>query len=402
MSEQKDQNETVETEVGKEEENAVSEQPENVEENTQETVENEASAENNNVEAETGSDENSESEKADSETEENSETEEATDANAETESEIEEHLGNLGKQDATVLLIKKAKHIVHDAEAQMEACKLLLSDDLKEFEDAKASLKNGGMDESEALLDALGYTKEDEEEVPEEEMVVFEAKEEVPPVYIRDVSSGKFTAFLLALIFGAATLSGLVYMATEKLGITLDLSKIPTEETCNRILSWFASLVDMNEPMVGGAMLAVVVLLVMWIVYSIRVSIRATSNLEFAKEQLKKAEEYASRKGTCKDEMDKVDAHIKDAVETMKTYEVIFHEQKGKLKRIQHIEQSGKETAEYHEKSLKEMEDTYDLLKTIKDFLNTPMSEEGKLSGKSTLFLYRAKNRLEKMIDRLY
>jgi hypothetical protein len=158
----------------------------------------------------------------------------------------------------------------------------------------------------------------------------------------------------------------------------------------------------MNDPMVGGAMLDVVVLLVMWIVYAIRVSVRASSNLEFAKEQLKQAEEYASLKGTCKDEMDKVDAHIKDAIEVMKTYEVIFNEQKGKLRRIQHIEQSGQESPEYHEKSLKEMEDTYDLIKAIKDFLNMPMSEEGKLSGKSTLFLYRAKNRLEKMIEKLY
>jgi len=389
MSEQKDQNETVETEIEKQEESTVTEQPETVEENMEETEESEETAE------KTGSE-------TESESEENSESEEVTEVNAETEGEIDEHLGNLSKQDATVLLIKKAKHIVHDAETQMEACKLLLSDDLKEFEDAKASLKKGGMDESEALLEALGYVKDDEEQEPEAEIIVFEAKEEVPPVYIRDVSSGKFTGFLLALIFGLATLLGLVYVATEKLGITLDLSKVPTAETRNSVLSWFSSLVGMHDPMVGGALLAVVVLLVMWIVYAIRVSIRASSNLEFAKDQLKRAEEYASLKGTCKDEMDKIDAHIKDAIETMKTYEVILHEQKGKLKRIQHIEQSGEETPEYHEKSLKEMEDTHDLIKTIKDFLNTPMSEEGKLSGKSTLFLYRAKNRLEKMIDRLY
>ena len=400
MSEQKDQNETVETEIEKQEESTVTEQPETVEENMEETEESEETAEK--TGSETEADENSEAKKDELEAEENSETEEPTEESAETEGEIDEHLGNLSKQDATVLLIKKAKHIVHDAETQMEACKLLLSDDLKEFEDAKASLKKGGMDESEALLEALGYVKDDEEQEPEAEIIVFEAKEEVPPVYIRDVSSGKFTGFLLALIFGLATLLGLVYVATEKLGITLDLSKVPTAETRNSVLSWFSSLVGMHDPMVGGALLAVVVLLVMWIVYAIRVSIRASSNLEFAKDQLKRAEEYASLKGTCKDEMDKIDAHIKDAIETMKTYEVILHEQKGKLKRIQHIEQSGEETPEYHEKSLKEMEDTHDLIKTIKDFLNTPMSEEGKLSGKSTLFLYRAKNRLEKMIDRLY
>ncbi len=338
----------------------------------------------------------------DSGDEESNETaEEDKEESAEKEGEIDEHLGNLGKQDAATLLIKKAKHIVHDAEAQMEACRLLLTDDLKGFEDAKESLKHGGMEESEELLELLGYAK-DENEEPEEEIIVFEAKEEVPPVYIRDISSGKFTGFLLALVVGAATLLGLVYLAAEKQGITLDLSKVPAAETRNSILSWFGSLVGMNEPMAGGVMLAAAVLLVMWIVYTIRVSMRASSNLEFAKEELKKAEEYASLKGTCKDEMDKVDAHIKDAIDMMKTYEVIFHEQKGKLRRIRHIEQSGDETPEYHEKSLKEMEDTYDLIKTIKDFLNTPMSEEGKLSGKSTLFLYRAKNRLEKMIDRLY
>jgi len=384
MSEQKEQSEAPEVNVeGKEEEMAET-QPEIAEELQEEAVQSEETAE------ETVSEENAEV----------SEVTEESEENEESEGEIDEHLGDLKKNDAAVLLIKKAKHIVHDAEAQMEACKLLLSDDLKEFEDAKTSLKNGGMEESEELLDTLGFDKDEADEP--EEVIVFEAKEEVSPVYIRDVSSGKFTGFLLALIFGVATLLGLVYVATQKLGIPLDLHKIPTAETRNSVLSWFGSLVGMNDPMVGGAMLAVVVLLVMWIVYAIRVSVRASSNLEFAKEQLKQAEEYASLKGTCKDEMDKVDAHIKDAIEVMKTYEVIFNEQKGKLRRIQHIEQSGQESPEYHEKSLKEMEDTYDLIKAMKDFLNMPMSEEGKLSGKSTLFLYRAKNRLEKMIDKLY
>jgi len=298
----------------------------------------------------------------------------------EEDTAIDAQIANLKKQDAAVLLVKKAKHIVQDAEAQMEACKLLLSDDLKGYEDAKESLRSGGMDECEALLEMLEYSGESREEEENENSIVFEAKEEVPPVTIQEVSSGKFTGFLLALLFGAVT----------------------TEETCNAILSWFGSLVGSSDPMMGGALLGTAVLLVMWIVYAIRVSLKAGSNLQFAKEQLQKAEEYASLKGTCKEEMDKVDAHIKDAIGMMQTYEIIFNEQKGKLRRIQHLEKEGKESVSYHQKSLKEMEDTYDLIGAIKDFLNTSMSEEGKLSGKSTLFLYRAKNRLEKMIDRLY
>ncbi|KYJ86519.1 hypothetical protein [Sulfurovum riftiae] len=394
MSEQKEQNEVLEEKAEELEEALKQEQNDEVTATEKEAAETEdpAAAEEENpevpTEAETAAEE--------------SEDAEVSEVAEESEEDLDVQIAKLKKNDAAMLLIKKAKHIVHDAEAQMEACKLLLSDDLKDFEDAKKSLIEGGMEESEELLEALGFAKDEEEEEEVEEVSVFEAKEEVPPVHIRDISSGKFTGFLLALIFGLSTLFGLLYVATEKLGITLDLSKAPSGETISSILIWFSSLVDMKEPIIGGAMLIGTVLLVMFIVYKIRVSVRASSNLEYAKEQLKKAEEYASVKGSCKDEMDKVDAHIKEAIETMKTYEVILHEQKGKLRRIQHIEQSGEETPEYHEKSLKEMEETYDLIKTIKEFLNTPMSEEGKLSGKSTLFLYRAKNRLEKMIDRLY
>ncbi|WP_154806488.1 hypothetical protein [Sulfurovum lithotrophicum] len=331
-------------------------------------------------------------------TEVSDETEEAEEV---TEEDLDSQIANLNNEDAAVLLVKKAKHIVHDAEAQMEECKLLLSDDLKDLEAAKESLEKGGMDECEEMLETLGYsgTKEGGEE---EEAVVFETKEEVPPVHIRDVSSGKFTGFLLALVFGAATFIGLIYFAASKIGTTLNPNNILSVETYKNLLAGLGSLVGMDNPMVGGAILAIAVLLVMFIVYKIRVSIKAAGNFAFAKEQLKKAEEYAELKGTCKDEMDSIDAHIKDAIETLKNYEVILHEQKGKLKRIHHLEKSDDESADYHAKSLKEMEDTYELIKTIKEFLNTPMSEEGKLSGKSTLFLYRAKNRLDKMIESLY
>ena len=394
MSEQNKQNEELEV-TAEEFEEALAPVPE------EETTE----PENESTETETAVVAEAQDESDTTGTEETADAEETeaeeTEAEEESDEDLDAQIANLSKQDAAVLLIKKAKHIVHDAENQMEQCKLLLSDDLKDFEIAKESLKKGGMDECEEMLETLGYRGMDDDN-EEEEVVVFETKEEVPPVYIRDVSSGKFTGFLLALIFGLGTLLGLVYLATEKLGMTLDLSKVPTTETTNAILSWFGSLVGTATPAVGGALLAVAVLVVMWIVYKIRVSIKAGSNLSFAKDELAKAEEYAALKGTCKDEMDSIDAHIKDAIETLKTYQVILNEQNGKLKRIYHLEKSDAESPEYHAKSLKEMEDTNDLIKTIKEFLNTPMSEEGKLSGKSTLFLYRAKNHLNKMIEGLY
>jgi hypothetical protein len=333
------------------------------------------------------------------ETEEES-TEEEVQSGEDAE-ELETQIANLKKHDAAVLLIKKAKNMVQDAETEMETCKLLLSDDLKEFDAAKESLKKGGLEESEALLEALDFASEEGETV-EEEGTLFESKEEVAPIYIREVSSGKFTSFLLALIIGAVTLAGVVFAMAKKLGVALDPSKMPSKETCDTILSGIGGLIGHPDPMIGGAMAGATVLLVMWIVYAIRVSSKAGSNLEFAKAQLKEAEEYAVLKGNCKEEMDKVDAHIKEAVKVMQTYEVLLNEQEAKLKRILYLEKADNEEAEYHEKSRKEMEESAELIESIKTFINTPLAEEGKLSGKSTLFLYRAKNRLDKAIERLY
>ncbi len=318
------------------------------------------------------------------------------------EEEITSQIKKMKKNDAANLLVKKAKVIVEDAEGQLEKCKLLLSDDLKGYEEAKKSLNEGGFNACEALLSELGYVDNSEETI-EEDGVVFEPKEDVEPIVLQDVSSGKFTGYLMALIGGAATLGGMVYVATEKLGVTLDLSKIPTPETIKPVFSYYGTLVGMNENTnIGMALVAVVTLLVMWIIYAIRVSTKGSKNLHFATGQLEEAEAYTTQKGNCKEEMDKVDVHIHDAITTLKTYQVLFNEQKGKLQRILYIEGEKEALSEYHEKSILEMRETQGLVNSVRSFMATPMSEEGKLSGKSTLFLHSAKSKMQKMIDRLY
>jgi hypothetical protein len=348
----------------------------------------------------------SSSEEAESETTEETETSEGAEQEEAEDKPLDEdaleQIDNLKKHDAAVLLIKKTKHIVDDTEKQLDACKLLLQDDLKSYEEAKASLKSNALDETEVLLDELGYSSDEEDEIVEDE-VVFEAKEEIPPFYVRDVSSGKFGSFLLALIGGLLTFAGLVYLATEKVGVTLDVTKIPSNEVATKVLGWYATLFGSKPDLfLGGGFVLVVTLLVMWIIYAIRVSSRASSNLAFAKQQLEEAQEYAKHKGNCKEEMDKVDAHMNDAIKVLKTYEVVLHEQNGKLKRILHIEGVKEVPAEYHEKSQREMQDASMLVKAIKNFISTSMSEEGKLSGKSTMFLHSAKSKLQKFLDRHY
>ena len=336
----------------------------------------------------------------DDDTTENNE-EESTEESSETvaHAEVETQIENMNKNDAAKMMVRKAKIIVKESEDQLTECKLLLASDLEHFEEAKKELRENGMDAAEILLTQLGYEAEEKSEL-DEDIIVFEPKEEVAPIRISEISSGKFSSFIIALIFGFITFIGLVAFATKSvLGFTgfadsLDIKPISL---------FYSNLIGLGDNvMYGSIVMAAIVFLVMFIVYKIRVSIRASKNLAVASKQLASAEEYTQQKSTCKEQMDKVDAYIHDAIKTLKTFQVVLHEQEAKLERIYHIEHEKIESSDFHPKTNVEMKDTQELINVIKDFMSVPMSEEGKLSGKSSLFLHRAKAKVEKVLERHY
>jgi hypothetical protein len=309
----------------------------------------------------------------------------------------------LGKHGYAVTLVEEAKRLVDFADKQLDDCRLILKEDLQAYEDAKARLKREALDEAEALLEELGYDWKEEAESHGEPEVIFEPKEEVEPMYVKEVSGGKFGSFILALLGGAATAAGIVFAAATKAGIQIDLTKMPDMETCKEALGAVAQSVGLgNDILIGGGIAGGAALLVYILIYAIRTSGKAKRNIAFAKQQLEEAKQYHAKKWDCKTEMDKVDAHIKEAVETLRLYEVILTEQNGKLRRILFIEGEKENPEEYHEKSLDIMKQTSDLISAVREFMATPMSEEGKLSGKSSLFLLRAKNKAQAFLDTIY
>lgn len=308
----------------------------------------------------------------------------------------------MSKQNEAKMLVAKAKAIVTDAEEQVKKCRLLLSDDLQGYDEAKKALYEGGLEESEALLLALGYADNFEEE-SREEVVVFEAESDIEPMDIKEISDGKFSSLILALISGITVLFGLVYLAAKKSGTPLEFTKLPATGTVESILSTFAALLGMGEDaFMGGMVMLASVLLVTGIVSFVRTNTTARKNLAFSKEQLQEAEAYALLKGDCKIEMDKVDAHMNESISALKTYQVLLNEQKGKLERMLFIEGKKEDVADYHPKSLFEMELTQELINAIQNFISTPMSEEGKLSVKSVELLENAKSKAQEMINRFY
>ena len=304
----------------------------------------------------------------------------------------------LKKHQEAKMLVDEAKSIVKKSENELQDCKLLLLDDIFEYTEAVKALKSGGLDESRALLSRLHDVNIQDNDL-EEYSKVFEAKDDFKPLVLKDVHSGRFTGFLLSLLGGAATFGGLIYWATEKLGMTLDISKVPSNETIQTIFGWFGTQVGRAEDaVIGGVVVGAAVLAVMALVYAIRVALKSSTNLHFAKKQMKETQKYITQKTNCKAEMDKVDAHIHEAVKVLKDYEILLNEQKGKLQRIFYFEEGKHKLSEFKTTSLRTMEETQGLVMNIQDFITTPMSYEGKLSEENESALKSAKVYVEKLL----
>jgi hypothetical protein len=301
--------------------------------------------------------------------------------------------GETKKHSKAKSLIQKSKKIVEEATKRIDACRLLLEMDLKAYEEAKSALCQGGLDQCVFLVKQLEYHKTDEEE--EKSTVTFKTPKAFKPMLVKDVSSGRVTGMFYALFGGVATAIGMVYLATQKLEMTIDMTKIPSENVRESVLAWFSTMIGMQEDVViGTGVLGITVTLVMILIYVIRVRLKAKSNLHFAVKQFVEAELYAEQNPDCKEEMEKVDAHIQDTVGTLKAYQVLLNEQKGKLERILYFEGEKEKGASYRDRSLAEIEETKELVETINSLIEIPIVEDEKISDESIVSLQKAKEKL--------
>ena len=331
-------------------------------------------------------------------------------------SEITEEIEDEDKKEAQILeenedtvtkiqaleMVDIAYDIVEEADKQTEECKLLLDSNLLAYTSARISLKKTSFDSCEDLLSRLGSEIKYDSQF-NKDMFVFEAKTNLEYIELQEISTGQFSGVALALFGAMITASSLVYIAIQNLSLNTEKQLLPSMELIEKLMPWFATLIGQKEDMlIGSSIVGSSVLIVMGIIYFVRIQLKEKSNFIFAQKQLIEAENYVVQKGNCKIEMDRVDTHIKNAITTLKLYEVILNEQKAKLQRILHIEGIKTEHESYHDKSLLEMGYTKELMRSIKDFISLPMSEKGLLSQKSITLLENAKQQVNKMIKRLY
>jgi hypothetical protein len=307
--------------------------------------------------------------------------------------------GKTQKHSKAKSLIEKAKKIADEATGRIEACRRILEDGLSVYEEVRSVLKQDALKACVSLLKQSGnqINREEEGRLEAELPKQKPLKHFVP----KTISSGRAAGLFYALVGGIATAIGMIFLAIKKLEMTPDLTKVPSENEMDSILAWFSTIIGVQENVaIGTAVWGFTVLSVMILIYLAYLRLKARNNLHLAIKQFVEAELYAEQQPDCKEELEKLDAHIQDTIGTLKAYQVLLNEQKGKLQRILYFEGEKEKGASYHSKSLAEIEETKELVERIIDLIEIPVVEDGKIHEQSMYALQKAKEKLYDVIKR--
>ncbi len=301
-------------------------------------------------------------------------------------------------------LIHEARTIIENSDVTTKSCMEILEEDVEKYENAKSMLLNDSIHPSEALLKKVGFDSSIEQELDEEEAINFEDIKQIEPIYVRELSSGKFGALILSLLAGLAVIVGWIYIASNALNIVVDISKAPTLEAQNSILSWIGGGITGGEgnAMIGMIIMAFSAIIAIWVVFAIKIFMRESKNYQVAQKVKEEAEFYCTKKEECQKEMEKISVHINQVIDAIETSKIYINEQNATIQRIIHIEPNV-EFDELHQKSQEEVTNTNILVNGIKQLISTPMaSEYGSLAEDAKVILAKTQRRQETYREKLY
>ena len=299
-------------------------------------------------------------------------------------------------------LIESSKELVSKANTEVNECKNVISEAAEAFDESKRNFNNTTFKSAETLLEKLGFDYSSYDEIEPFELSI---DDDDDGFSVQNISSGRFTGLILALLAALATVGGLIYLALTKLNINpKTLTPETVVEQVNPVLTWIGTLGGNTggNMIVGAVILGFSALLVAWLVYAIRVNTKAKKNLHIAKEMHEKSKEYVMTKEERKREMEKIDAHLRKATEEVHNFDTILNEKVATLKRILHIEGAFDEDKEYHPSSRKTMRESEKIMQGIEHLLNTAITKEGKLNFESVQALQNAKEIYSDYLARIY
>jgi len=318
---------------------------------------------------------------------------------------VEEEIKNVKKSklEEAQELIESSKKIVSQVDSEVDECKIGVSEVANEFDATKATFNETVFSNCKNLLEKVGYEYSSSDDEPFE--LSLGNEEEQEKFYIENIKTGRFTGLILALIMGLLTAIGLVYFALTQLKVDIKtLTPETATEQINPILTWIGTFGGHTggNMVIGAIILGFSSLIVAWIVYAIRVNLKAKKNLYVAQKVYEKSSEYCMSKEECKGEMKKIDSHLREATVEISNFKMMLEEQIAKLKRVLHVEGEYDEEREYHPTSKKIMRETEKEMRAIEKLLNTAITKNGRLNFQSVQALSSAREVYADYLGRIY
>jgi hypothetical protein len=297
-------------------------------------------------------------------------------------------------------LIEASKELVAKVDSEVAECKIGTSEAAEKFDEAKRTFKNKTLKSADMLLEKVGFDYVTHEEAEAFELSIDDAADK--NFTVKSLSSGRFTGLLLAILVALLTAGAWIYFAMRKLNIdprALDAKTAMSNLT--PILEWIGGLVG-GTASVGALILGFSALIMAWLVYAIRVHLKAQKNLRIAKDTFDKSTEYCMTQEECQREMKKVDNHLREATTEIGNLETILNEQLAALKRVIHVEGVHEEDKEYHPSSKKVMRETEKIMRAAENLLDTAITKDRKLNPQSVHALNNAKAIYSEYLSRIY
>lgn len=329
---------------------------------------------------------------------------EVSDFNDRIDDEIiieEEAPKNLGtKNEQAKELMKNSAQLISEADSEVAVTKESVSENVSKFDNAKSNLLNSTITQSQVLLEKASF---DYANIEQEEPFEISLGTTDENIRVSNVSSGAFSAFIMALLSIVTVAGAWIYFASQKVGVALTPELINSQADQTSIFKWIGGITGAEvDPTFGMGIVGITALLTGWIIYKIRVSSKENRNLRVATETFEKSNAYVENQKEAKTEMEQIDSHIIESIPVIEDYKVLLDEQNAKLQRILHIEGIKEDSSEYHSSSIDSMKETDLLMERVEALVITPITKDGKLNDDSITALAEAKSVSDYFVSKIY
>ena len=301
-------------------------------------------------------------------------------------------------------LVIDSKKIVSLIDSDIQECKLSLKQALFDFENEKRNFLNNTMSNTEELLVNVGG-KDNASVLSNERTELSLDAINKGSFKIKNISSGHFFGFLLALFISILIFSSWVYVAHEFSSLSLNLVTLNSfYSDFIFMLEWISTLIGVeNELLVGAVILGLSMLISSWLVYELYMHFKHIKNLRQAKKIYLESKEYVLMQNNSKKEILYLESYLREAIICLENFGILLDEKNATLKRIIYIEgTSNNQEKKYHPNSNQSIRDTARLLKSIKFLFDVAITKNGNFDDSSQKALSLSKVVYQDYIARIY